>query len=76
MPAGLGEVGAPSVISGLGCFSAIFYAIGNYGHEVVVFRSLVSLPVLPDTMRRTYRDSFNSAIDEGTKTLKIIFRAQ
>jgi hypothetical protein len=51
---------------------AAFSAIGSFGNEIVTFRPLVSFPVLPDDMRKTYKESFNKAIQDGTKALKIL----
>jgi len=51
---------------------AVFSAIGSFGHEIVMFRPLVSFPVLPDDMRKTYKECLNKAIQDGTKALRIM----
>ena len=53
-------------------YQAVFSSIGSYGHEIMMFRPLVSLPVLPDDMRKTYKDSFTKAIQDGLKALKMM----
>jgi hypothetical protein len=53
-------------------YQAMFTSIGSFGHEVVMFRPLASVPVLPDEMRKVYRDSLNKALLDGTKALKML----
>lgn len=45
---------------------------GSYGGEIMSFRPLVALPILPDDIRKKHQQSFDDAIKGGKKALEII----